>query len=174
MEMLVLIDKLDDVMQKARAVPLTDQVRVDKEVVYDILDQLRAAIPESVKQAEYVKKHAPGGAAGREELQEAVTAAVRECIPEIAAAGAGGRAGRRRGSRGVAGGGDGGGEGVHPGDRRGGCGSRRGALGVRQPTARRSLLRHVPPHRRDGVLAARCREAAHRLEADSLVATVVR
>src|SRR3954447_23527598 len=94
MEMLVLIDKLDDVMQKARAVPLTDQVRVDKEVVYDILDQLRAAIPESVKQAEYVKKHAPGGAAGTQDLQEAVAAAVRECIPEIAAAVAAAGSGR--------------------------------------------------------------------------------
>jgi hypothetical protein len=80
MELLVLIDKLDDVMHKARPVPLTDQVRVDKEQIYDILDQLRAAIPESLKEAEYVER-APGGID-----RQALTDAIRECIPEIAAA----------------------------------------------------------------------------------------
>jgi hypothetical protein len=85
MELLVLIDKLDDVMHNARAVPLTDQVRVDKEVIYDLLDQMRANIPEAMKQAEYVTKHAPGDV-GQQELREAVAAGVRDCIPEIAAA----------------------------------------------------------------------------------------
>jgi hypothetical protein len=65
-------------------VPLTDQVRVDKEEIYDILDQMRAAIPESLKQAEFVAR-APDGD-GPRELREAVADAVRECIPEIAAA----------------------------------------------------------------------------------------
>jgi hypothetical protein len=92
MELLVLIDKLDDMMHNARPVPLTDQVRVDKEEVYDILDQLRAAIPETVKEAEFAKR-APGGVSSQA-LREAVTDAVRECIPEIAAAVAAGGAGR--------------------------------------------------------------------------------
>src|SRR5215813_5415177 len=52
MDVLVLIDKLDDLVHNARAVPLTDQVRVDKEEIYDILDQMRATIPEIIKQAE--------------------------------------------------------------------------------------------------------------------------
>jgi hypothetical protein len=85
MELLVLIDKLDDMMHSARPVPLTDQVRVDKEEVYDILDQMRANIPEAMKQAEYVTKHASGDV-GKQDLREAVAAGVRECIPEIAAA----------------------------------------------------------------------------------------
>jgi hypothetical protein len=101
MELLVLIDKLDDLMHNARPVPLTDQVRVDKEEVYDILDQLRAAIPESLKQAEYVNKHAAGGT-DVEQLREAVAGAVRECIPEIAAAVAAGTGSTGAGSAGTA------------------------------------------------------------------------
>jgi hypothetical protein len=42
MDVLVLIDKLDDLVHNAKQVPLTDQVRVDKEEIYDILDQMRA------------------------------------------------------------------------------------------------------------------------------------
>ena len=45
MDVLVLIDKLDDLVHNAKQVPLTDQVRVDKEEIYDILDQMRATIP---------------------------------------------------------------------------------------------------------------------------------
>ena len=41
MDVLVLIDKLDDVVHNARTVPLTDQVRIDREEIYDILDQMR-------------------------------------------------------------------------------------------------------------------------------------
>jgi uncharacterized protein YqgV (UPF0045/DUF77 family) len=46
MDVLVLIDKLDDLVHNAKAVPLTDQVRIDREEIYDILDQMRATIPE--------------------------------------------------------------------------------------------------------------------------------
>ena len=48
MDVLVLIDKLDDLVHNAKPVPLTDQVRVDKEEIYDILDQMRATIPEEI------------------------------------------------------------------------------------------------------------------------------
>ena len=46
MDVLVLIDKLDDLVHNARPVPLTDQVRVDREEIYDLLDQMRATIPD--------------------------------------------------------------------------------------------------------------------------------
>ena len=54
MDVLVLIDKLDDLVHKA--VPLTDQVRIDREEIYDILDQMRATIPEEIKQARWIVK----------------------------------------------------------------------------------------------------------------------
>src|SRR6476659_10951556 len=56
MDVLVLIDKLDDTIHNAKQVLLTDQGRVDKEEIYDILDQMRATIPEEIKQARWSVK----------------------------------------------------------------------------------------------------------------------
>ena len=44
------------IRDSAKPVPLTDQVRVDKEEIYDILDQMRATIPEEIKQARWIVK----------------------------------------------------------------------------------------------------------------------
>src|SRR6266576_1327027 len=56
MDVLVLIDKLDDLVHNAKTLPMTDTVRVDKEEIYDILDQMRATIPEEIKQARWIVK----------------------------------------------------------------------------------------------------------------------
>jgi hypothetical protein len=68
MDVLMLIDRLDDLVHNARPVRLRDQVRVGREEVYDILDQMRATIPEDVKQARWIVK----------ERQEVLDAAKRE------------------------------------------------------------------------------------------------
>jgi vacuolar-type H+-ATPase subunit H len=52
----MLIDKLDDLVHNARQLRLRDQVRVDRQKVHDILDQMRATIPEDVKQARWIVK----------------------------------------------------------------------------------------------------------------------
>ena len=56
MDVLVLIDKLDDLVHNAKTVPMTGTVRVDQEEIYDILDQMRATIPEEIKQARWIVK----------------------------------------------------------------------------------------------------------------------
>ncbi|MBI4898007.1 MAG: ATPase [Actinobacteria bacterium] len=56
MDVLVLIDKLDDLIHNAKPFPLSDNVRVDKEEIYDLLDQMRATIPEEIKQARWIVK----------------------------------------------------------------------------------------------------------------------
>lgn len=56
MDVLVLIEKLDDVIHDARGVPLSGDVRVNKEEMYDLLDQMRATIPEEIKQARWIVK----------------------------------------------------------------------------------------------------------------------
>jgi len=56
MDVLVLIDKLDDLVHNAKTIPLSDSVRVDKDEIYDILDQMRATIPEEIKQARWIVK----------------------------------------------------------------------------------------------------------------------
>src|SRR6266508_2411253 len=72
MDVLVLIDKLDDLVHNAKAVPLTDQVRIDREEIYEILDQMRATIPEEIKQARWIVKER------QEMLAEAREQAARE------------------------------------------------------------------------------------------------
>ena len=54
MDVLVLIDKLDELVHNAKAVPLTDQVRIDREEIWEILDQMRATIPDEIKQARWI------------------------------------------------------------------------------------------------------------------------
>ena len=83
MDVLVLIDKLDDLVHNAKAVPLTDQVRIDREEIYDILDQMRATIPEEIKQARWIVKErqemlAEAKREGDRILGEAREQAVRE------------------------------------------------------------------------------------------------
>ena len=74
MAVLVLIDTLDARVQNAKAVPLTDQVRIDREEIYDILDQMRATIPEEIKQARWIVK----------ERQEMLAEAMREVDGRLA------------------------------------------------------------------------------------------
>jgi F0F1-type ATP synthase membrane subunit b/b' len=56
MDILVLIDKLDDLATNAKKVPMTDQVRIDREEMFDVLDQMRATIPEELKRARWIVK----------------------------------------------------------------------------------------------------------------------
>ena len=83
MDVLVFIDKLDDLVHNAKAVPLTDQVRIDREEIWEILDQMRATIPEEIKQARWIVKERQEmlGEAKREAeriIQEAREIAQRE------------------------------------------------------------------------------------------------
>jgi cell division septum initiation protein DivIVA len=76
MDVLVLIEKLDDVIHDARGVPLSGDVRVNKEEMYDLLDQMRATIPEEIKQARWIVK----------ERQEMLAEAKREAERIVAEA----------------------------------------------------------------------------------------
>src|SRR6201981_752362 len=55
-DVLVLIDKLDELVQTAKGVPMTDQVRIDREELFEIIDQMRSTIPEEIKQARWIVK----------------------------------------------------------------------------------------------------------------------
>ena len=56
MDVLVLIDKLDDLVHNAKAVPLTDQVRIDREEIYGHPRPDAATIPEEIDQARWIVK----------------------------------------------------------------------------------------------------------------------
>jgi cell division septum initiation protein DivIVA len=55
-DVLVLIDKLDEIVNNARPMPMTDKVMIEREEIYDIIDQMRTTIPEEVKQARWIVK----------------------------------------------------------------------------------------------------------------------
>ena len=79
----MIIDKLDDFVHKAKQAPLRDQVRVDREELYDILDQMRATIPEDIKQARWiVKERQEMLAAGKREAERILEGA-GECQTQL-------------------------------------------------------------------------------------------
>lgn len=51
-----LIDRLDDLLASGKSVPLSSGVRVDREELYEIVDQLRGSIPEELKNARWITK----------------------------------------------------------------------------------------------------------------------
>ena len=56
MDVLVLIDKLADLVRNAKQFPRRGEVRVDNEELSDLIDQLRVAIPEELKEARWIVK----------------------------------------------------------------------------------------------------------------------
>ena len=55
-DVLVLIDKLDDLVLNARGVPMSNQVRLDRDEIEDIISHMRSTIPEEIKQARWIVK----------------------------------------------------------------------------------------------------------------------
>ena len=84
MDVLVLIDKLDDLIHNAKTVPLTDTVRIEREEIYDILDQMRASIPEEIKQARWIVKERQDMLAEAKREAERLLQEAREKAEEIA------------------------------------------------------------------------------------------
>jgi F0F1-type ATP synthase membrane subunit b/b' len=55
-DVLVLIERLDELVRNAKAVPLSEQVRLDRDEIFELLDEVRATIPEEVRQARLLVK----------------------------------------------------------------------------------------------------------------------
>lgn len=47
-----LIDRLEEILNQSRSVPLTHNVIVDEDKILDLIDQMRVAIPDEVKKAQ--------------------------------------------------------------------------------------------------------------------------
>jgi vacuolar-type H+-ATPase subunit H len=84
MDVLVLIDKLDDLVHNARTVPLTDSVMVDREEIYDLLDQMRSTIPEEIKQARWIVKERQEMLAEAKQESERVLQEAQERAEQLA------------------------------------------------------------------------------------------
>lgn len=71
MDMMGLIDRLEDLIANSRKVPLTGSVVLPEQQLYDIIDELRAAFPDELKQARWIVKER------QEMLEEADKEALR-------------------------------------------------------------------------------------------------
>jgi hypothetical protein len=58
-EVLALVDQLDDLVHNAKPIPLTDQVRVDKEDIYALLDRIRIVYPDEIAAARAAGRQQP-------------------------------------------------------------------------------------------------------------------
>jgi vacuolar-type H+-ATPase subunit H len=58
MDILHLVDRLEELFNNSRAIPLTHNVIVDEDKFLDLIDQMRISVPEEVKKAQevYTKK----------------------------------------------------------------------------------------------------------------------
>src|SRR3989304_9310138 len=52
MDILQLIDRLEELFNESKSIPLPRNVMVDEDRMLDIIDQMRIAIPEEVKKAQ--------------------------------------------------------------------------------------------------------------------------
>lgn len=56
MDIMTLIDKLEDLIATGKKVPLTNSVVVNEKDLYDIIDEIRATLPDELKQARWIVK----------------------------------------------------------------------------------------------------------------------
>jgi cell division septum initiation protein DivIVA len=56
MDIMQLIDKLEELITEAKKVPFSSLVMVDEEKVFEIIDEMRATLPEELKQARWIVK----------------------------------------------------------------------------------------------------------------------
>ncbi len=52
MDILHLVDRLEELLNQSRTLPFTNNVIVDEDRMFDIIDQMRVVIPEEVKKAQ--------------------------------------------------------------------------------------------------------------------------
>ncbi len=56
MEVLLLLDALEDIVDKASNIPLSARVMVNKEELLDIIKDVRIKLPDELKQAQWIKE----------------------------------------------------------------------------------------------------------------------
>ncbi|MBI2773079.1 MAG: ATPase [Chloroflexi bacterium] len=78
MDMQFLVDRLENLIVAAGKVPMTNKVMLDQAAVLDLIDQLRLAIPEDVKQARRITGEGDRVIANAREEAERIIAAAQE------------------------------------------------------------------------------------------------
>jgi cell division septum initiation protein DivIVA len=56
MDIMALIDRIEELVDNGRTVPLSSSKMIDPEKVYEIIDEIRAQFPDELKQARWIVK----------------------------------------------------------------------------------------------------------------------
>jgi len=78
MDILYLVDRLEEMLNKGFHVPLTSRVLINENECLDIIDQMRISIPEEVKQAKRVQQEKDRLLAQAQEEAERIVALAKE------------------------------------------------------------------------------------------------
>ena len=78
MDIQFLVERLETLVVAARKVPMTNQVVLEQSALLDLIDQLRIAIPEEVKQARRINQESDRVIAHAREEAERIIAAAQE------------------------------------------------------------------------------------------------
>lgn len=84
MEVLELLDRLESLISTARRVPFTGRVLVNEEEVYTILDEIRQAFPEELRQARWLAKERERFLAGAREEADNLVQEARNYVARMA------------------------------------------------------------------------------------------
>lgn len=75
MDILSLVDRLEDLITNGLKVPLTGSVILNEQQLYDIIDEIRATLPDELKQARWIVKE-------RQEMIEEAEKEARRILDE--------------------------------------------------------------------------------------------
>ncbi len=75
MDIMQLIDKLEELITDSKKVPFSSLVMVDEEKIFEIIDEMRATLPEELKQARWIVKE-------RQEMLEEAEKEAQKIISE--------------------------------------------------------------------------------------------
>jgi hypothetical protein len=84
MDILQLIDRLEELFNESKAIPLTRNVMVDEDRMLEIIDQMRIVIPEEVKKAQQVIAQRDRVMAQAQEEADRTIALARERADQMA------------------------------------------------------------------------------------------
>ncbi|MGE5251957.1 MAG: hypothetical protein ACM3QS_17265 [Bacteroidota bacterium] len=84
MDILQLIDRLEELFNESKAIPLTHNVLVDEDRMLELIDQMRIAIPDEVKKAQQVIAQRDRVMAQAQEEANRTIALAREKASEMA------------------------------------------------------------------------------------------
>ncbi len=84
MDILQLIDRLEELFNESKAIPLTRNVMVDEDRMLELIDQMRIAIPDEVKKAQQVLSQRDRVMAQAQEEANRTIALAREKATELA------------------------------------------------------------------------------------------